>query len=255
MKNTTRLFAVIAISLYTITSNTCFAQNKTSAVNSTGGHFTTSTIQLDFSVGEVAIKPLSTATNLVTVGVLQPSFAGVPGLMAFNFTGYINEANQAGLNWAMPQEINNNHFEVERSADGLAFAKIVAVAGNDSAFGHTYKAVDPAPFSGITYYRVKQVGNNGDYSYSNTIALVTNDLGNRFVVSPNPFNYSIKVRALAQKPYAIKIFSMDGRQVAEKTFTGDETSVDLATLAKGMYLLKLFSKDGSYIQSVKITKQ
>jgi len=256
MKNAIRLFSGIAIVLFAGSYNVTYCQDTSlSVVNATGGHYSNGTLQLDFSVGEVSITSLSSGSNLVTVGFLQPLGIGALAINVLTFTGSLNAAGQSELNWTTSQEINNNHFDVERSADGKTFLKLVTVAGSGSTtVQHSYKAVDPAPFSGITYYRLKQVDNDGAFSYSNTIALVTGN-GNTFVVSPNPFNSSIKVHALAQKPYAVKIFSIDGRLVAEKSFSGSETSVDLSALANGMYLLKLFSKDGNYIQSVKITKQ
>lgn len=257
MKNITQLVGAIVIVLFTLISNTCLAQDTSlNVINAAGGQYSNSTAQLDFSVGEVSITPLSSASNLVTVGFLQPSFKGTLAINLLSFTGSVNAAGEAELTWGTSQEVNNNHFDVERSADGRTFAKLLTVVANGTAaVQHTYKAVDPAPFSNITYYRLKQVNNNGTFNYSTTIALITGNAGNRFVVSPNPFTYSIKVRSLVQKPYTVKIFDMDGRAVAQTNFGGGETSVNLSTLAKGMYLLKLFSKDGSYIQSVKITKQ
>lgn len=225
-------------------------------VNATGGHYSNTTAQLDFSVGEVSITPLSSAQNIISVGFLQPPFAATLAISLIDFTGTLTPAGQVALSWSTEQEINNNHFDVERSADGISFVKLLTVAGSgNSVIQQDYKAIDPSPFNNVTYYRLKQVNNDGSFTYSRVIAITTGTGGTSFVVSPNPFATSINIRPSGQKPFLVKIYDMGGRLVTQNNYPGAQTSIDLSALASGMYFLRLYSKDGNFIQSIKITKQ
>lgn len=229
-----------------------------SVINASGGNISNTDVNLVFSVGEVSVHPLSSASNIVTVGFLQPGYQKALAVGLLNFKASLNPQGQAVLKWSTPGEIKNNYFDVQRCADGENFLKLLmlTVAGSSNSAGRqNYQAIDPAPFSNVTYYRLKQVNKDGTFAYSNVIALVTRGANNHFILSPNPFAASISIKPSGQNPFVVKIFDMSGRQVTESSSPGNQASVDLSTLAAGMYLLQLYSKDGNFIQSVKITKK
>lgn len=72
--------------------------------------------------------------------------------------------------WVTASERDNDHFVVERSRDGSTFLPIgtVAAVGNSSSpvsYGYT----DPAPFTGVSYYRLRQVDVDGATTTSRTV--------------------------------------------------------------------------------------
>ncbi|RZK48042.1 MAG: hypothetical protein EOO59_17090, partial [Hymenobacter sp.] len=71
------------------------------------------------------------------------------------------------VSWATASEQHSAWFEVERSADGVAFAKIgrVAAAGTTSQ-GQQYQLSDRAPLPGTSYYRLRQIDLDGTAHYS-----------------------------------------------------------------------------------------
>lgn len=73
------------------------------------------------------------------------------------------------LSWATVSEMNNNGFEIERSADGVAFADIGFIAGygTSTAVQH-YKFEDNA-FNTTAYYRLRQTDLDGKITYSSTV--------------------------------------------------------------------------------------
>lgn len=73
------------------------------------------------------------------------------------------------LNWQTASEVGNDYFWVQRSADGLVWENILWVdgAGNSTSL-ISYATEDRSPLLGLSYYRLKQVDENGAHSYSST---------------------------------------------------------------------------------------
>lgn len=76
------------------------------------------------------------------------------------------------LKWITSSEINNSHFIIERSIDTKLIDEIARVegAGNSNTI-RTYSTIDLNPMEGISYYRLKQVDFNGDFSHSEWVAV------------------------------------------------------------------------------------
>ncbi len=71
------------------------------------------------------------------------------------------------LDWATASEKNSAYFMVERSADGHRFNELGRVeAQGSTTFRHDYTLVDNAPLTGLSYYRLRQVDNDGILAYS-----------------------------------------------------------------------------------------
>lgn len=73
------------------------------------------------------------------------------------------------LSWSTASEINNKHFEIERTVDGRNFETIGIVAGNGTTTKtYNYNFVDQQPVS-MAYYRLKQVDFSNSFTYSNLV--------------------------------------------------------------------------------------
>jgi len=92
--------------------------------------------------------------------------AAAPLPIALKATSGLAASPGALLRWATASEANTARFVVERSADGLAFEAIgaVAAAGTSSA-PRAYRfddVADPA----VAYYRLRQENQDGTVAYS-----------------------------------------------------------------------------------------
>lgn len=88
-----------------------------------------------------------------------------------SFTATANQAlNQVDLNWVTASEINNEYFTVERSKDAQLFNPVLvrSGAGNSNSI-ITYNDVDIQPYTGLSYYRLKQTDYNGAHTYSQIV--------------------------------------------------------------------------------------
>lgn len=79
------------------------------------------------------------------------------------------ENNDVKLSWQTAQELNSDHFVVERSYDGTNFTNIATVdaAGNSSTIlQYSYTDVNANSFGGRVYYRLKMLDTDGTSAYS-----------------------------------------------------------------------------------------
>lgn len=76
------------------------------------------------------------------------------------------------LIWTTASEPNNDHFELEKSLDGINFKVLCNIDGSTNSTNTVkYLCYDKNLDKEITYYRLKQVDINTQYSYSNIISI------------------------------------------------------------------------------------
>ena len=77
------------------------------------------------------------------------------------------------LNWITTEEINNNYFQIERSFNGIDFIQIgLALDGFENGTKKEYAFKDYSDLlknKEIIYYRLKQIGNDGNYTFSKNL--------------------------------------------------------------------------------------
>ncbi len=153
---------------------------------------------------------------------------------------------QVALNWITASEKNNDHFEVEKSRDGLNFEKVLSVkAGHNGNYTgqQSYDGIDPEPFYGLSYYRLKQVDKSGAISYAPVVTV--NFSGNIAIqVYPNPVTDQLKFKLKdGYETLEVTLFGALGNQVLPTMIAGgSNNSMDVSQLAKGIYYL-VFSRD------------
>jgi len=206
------------------------------------------------TVSGVAAGPgtiLSSIGTTFTTGTAMPfTFASPSGvnplpieLLTFSGNPTVN-GNQ--ITWSTATETNNDYFDLERSIDGIEFMKITTVngAGNSTSVKN-YDHLDAKPFAGINYYRLKQVDNNGEYSYYTVIALNNVSEENKAVqVYPNPSNGSVTIVA-SENIASLVIYNILGEVVYSNS--SDQQKIQFEPLTKGIYVISAISKEGKTI--------
>jgi hypothetical protein len=169
------------------------------------------------------------------------------------------------LNWKTSDEVNHNHFEVERSIDGNTFSK-TAIVLDGIANGTTknYELKDDVSLlqdKAVLYYRLKQVSKDGSFTYSNILVVRFTSVSNVLMqVSPNPFVERLTVRFNSnEKANAqINITNINGKTVAVKQSIINKgfnnVQLDgLTSLPSGVYVASLVV-NGKVIDNQKIIK-
>jgi uncharacterized protein (DUF2141 family) len=150
------------------------------------------------------------------------------------------------LAWATASEKNSASFEVERSLNGKAFARVgtLAAAGS-SATPRRYGLLDGKLPIGATllYYRLRQVDLDGTFSYSpvRTVALTGAAAG--LALFPNPTHGAATLTG-AQPGAVVTVLDALGRQVLTAPADAAGTAVLAlpAGLASGVYVVRTGSQ-------------
>jgi hypothetical protein len=158
------------------------------------------------------------------------------------------------LNWVTASELNNDHFDVERSNDGRLFSKIGMVKGGGSV--HEIRkyyfddyTVDP---NKMYYYRLKQVDYYNTYKNSDIVMASIKNPENFKVgdLVPNPASgyTSIQINSIEITLLKVDILGMDGRLILENTYqlNNGTNKIDLVLdqLDVGTYLCRFETENG-----------
>jgi len=171
------------------------------------------------------------------------------------FNGRV-DAGQVFLNWATADELNNSHFEIERSANGTNFSKAGTVASKGGN-GNAYNFIDTKPLGAVTFYRLKQVDLDGRATYSRVL-LIRSDLDKIGAkITPNPFSGSINIsfQLVQEESLMIRLYNQNGqlvKQQVSKAAAGMNTInlSDLNNLPAGNYTVELKGDRTNFRQQV-----
>ena len=200
-------------------------------------------------------------SSFYSVGSHQTASSNLPVDITY-FEAQPSISHSAFLSWATASEINNSHFEIERSYDGRAFETVGEVAGNgNSQHQITYRFLDEtiSPTENNVFYRLKQVDFDGAFEYSDIRVVRFDALGNHLnlVAYPNPITDELTLMVgLSQgENYNIQAVDMQGTRVFKEnyTFTNGIHRINTAQWTSGMYILKVASEQGS--EHIKVMKK
>jgi len=208
--------------------------------------FDASSVQ--FSIGSIIVKGISNSvipansTRYITIGSANLLTPLPVVLTAFNAMPI--DASSVGISWQTSSEINNDHFTVERSADGASWETVTIVngAGNSSTVKY-YSALDSNPYSGLSYYRLKQTDIDGYYTYSDVKAVrFSANAGTKISLYPNPADNQVVVKGAVEELKSIRIFTNSGQDITRMTKiiyeNGFVKILNLSSLPKGTYHIK-----------------
>ncbi|MFK7947919.1 MAG: family 16 glycosylhydrolase [Saprospiraceae bacterium] len=167
------------------------------------------------------------------------------------------EGNQNILSWQTENELNNSHFEIERSTNGIDFEMIGTIEGQGTTFDVTnYDFIDKNSEIN-TYYRLRQVDFDRQFEYSNIVNINRKQITNndiRFYPNPIQDDLSINYESITNEPVQITILDMIGRvlivQNKDLTQGDNQLNIDCTNLPQGNYFIQLQSNSTSIIQMI-----
>lgn len=177
------------------------------------------------------------------------------------------------LNWVTTNEYNNDYFEIERSLN----LNNVEIVGRLGAVGFSnseivYSMTDEKPYTGVSYYRLKQTDFDGTSTYSDWVAIeikTEQNSDNNIVVAesgltilsayPNPTSGNVKVLFSHNSDERVQYSVIDytGRLLAKgqhMAFDGEnELDLDFTSYKDGVYIVVIQTASG--IGKVKVIKR
>ena len=160
---------------------------------------------------------------------------------------------QVSLSWRTETEVHNYGFDVERrimTDTSAQWNKIAFVPGSGTSNSpHKYSYIDQGVSSGKYGYRLKQINNDGTFTYYGNAEV--DILPQNYSLSqnyPNPFNPSTTIRyVLPQKSNVkIQIFNTIGQQVVtlvkgEMNAGFQQAQWNAGNVASGIYFYRLIA--------------
>lgn len=145
------------------------------------------------------------------------------------------------LEWETATELNNSHFEVERSADGRNYQQIGTVGGHGTTSQViAYEFTDGSPLSGKSFYRLKQVDFDGAYEYS-PVEPVTFGGGSELKIFPNPASSGAEINIQGSKIRSVRVYNMVGQLIIDESYERplDQVIISSGKLPQGMYITRI----------------
>ena len=180
---------------------------------------------------------------------LDPSSTLPVNLLSFKAQ---KKNNDILLLWLTAGETEHDHFEVERSVDGVKFISLAMVTGNNNTSSEKYYSCTDASAlliaSGKLYYRLKLVSLSGNSTYSNIIQIPLSAMQQKWSwkISPNPFLDRIAVNLYLPENSSLEfsLYNMTGALLRKKMVRGEKgySTVEmtgLSSLLSGSYFLQL----------------
>jgi hypothetical protein len=196
-------------------------------------------------IGTAVMKGIGAGTG-DTIGTFQPwvltSVSHPLPIKLLYFTAKLN-GEKVDVNWATASETNNKYFYVERSKDGNAFKDIGILngAGNSTTTLY-YSYVDQNPYTGVSYYRLRQEDYDGAVSHSDIVSVLNNNKGSSWMVYPNPAKDIIRIENIgsdAMQNASFNLFNPEGVLVKTISLGSKNNSVrelDIRDLSNGIYI-------------------
>ena len=195
----------------------------------------------------VILPPGYTLEITTSIVIVTKSSGTLPVKLA-NFTAKKID-NAVQLDWQTFSENNSDHFEIERSKSGGAFAKVgeINAAGNSNQLlSYQFRDVDPG--KGLNLYRLKQVDKDNKFEYSDTRWIKIDDSKGQLLVFPTITNGNVTV--LSNQRTIVELYTMQGVRLLRKEINNN-APLDLSAYPSGIYLLRNDIDD----RSVKIIKR
>ena len=165
---------------------------------------------------------------------------------------FYNEQNV--LKFSTASELNNDYFEIQRSEDGKNYQSIGKVKGNGTTtqpHSYSFEVENKYLFNSVSYYRLKQVDFNGDYTYSTVISL--DPIINVTDVFVRNNKIIININSIYNEIVHVKVINAIGQNVIDKVYEvnpGYNKIDDIELPNNGMYFVVIINDKVQTIKKV-----
>lgn len=159
------------------------------------------------------------------------------------------------LNWKTSSEVNFSHFEIHRSVNAVAFAKIGEQLPSES---YNYRFLDSSAPTGSAYYRLKMIDRDGTFSFSKIIAVehsAEKAIVGNFYPNPTTGKVTIEINAVEKGTWNITSYDLSGRVISSKTkiLQAGLNKISVEKLNTGSNFIRF--ENGSVSETRKVIKE
>ncbi|MEJ7739818.1 MAG: SBBP repeat-containing protein [Chitinophagaceae bacterium] len=219
---------------------------------------------VDFNPGGNTPNSMITASNGDDIYFARYSQSGGLPVELISFDAKaVRGGDAVQVNWSTASEANNAFFEVERSINGVQFTTVGRRPGCNTCPGsQQYELFDNNPYTGLSYYRLRQVDLDLTFFYSPTVVVNISSGANTSVrVYPNITTGAceLMINTLDKKQVVVRLLDAGGRLVKQQQVWlnagNNRFDYSLSDQAKGVYYFSVTDNQGKISITVRVIKK
>lgn len=170
-------------------------------------------------------------------------------MLPVNFTSfYINKSgDDIQLTWSTDKEINNSHFDVERSFNGLDWQKIAVVDGaGTSSNVNNYNYNDKNVAGSIVYYRLRHVDIDVCFMYSSIKTIRMSEAVSAVRIYGSNKNVVIDLNTSIKSNLVVSVVNTNGQVMSKQIISNPSyrINVNVHNASTGTYIVHLTDSKG-----------
>ena len=146
------------------------------------------------------------------------------------------------LIWNTANEVNNSHFDVERSANGSDWETIGQVAAGAGNLTESYLFADESAPAAQTQYRIRQVDLDGNFQYSQVVLVGgTATAAARATIFASGKTVSVLLQNETGSRLLVRVITLGGQVLQQQSFESAAGRIDLSVAAAtaGVYVVQV----------------
>lgn len=201
----------------------------------------------------VSLTPFTGECGAAQCGPIRTSIDGGPLPVKLSGFSAVRSKQSVSLNWSTELEIDTKEFIIER-AEGTEFRSVGTVASiGNSNTKQSYSFNDQNDNTGTTYYRLKNVDLDGQFTYSEIKTIKGIGSVNDVTVFPNPARANTKISVIgATANSTIQLVDFSGK-ILKNVNSNTINSLDLTGVKNGTYLIRIIDKASNEVVNKKLT--
>ncbi len=206
-------------------------------------------VSLDTITVEVNMFDCYTRSATRVITFTNPCNISVLPVTLLNFTGVRINEYKVQLSWKSKNETGMQYYEVEKSADGIAFKTTGRVNASNLLQENDYEFMDTET-SPQMYYRLKITDFNGRITYTN-VQLIKNKVTVKTTLkvgaSFSKDDITLFIITADRKPFVAMVYNDKGQLMKNIAIAADDIAggkrIDINTWAAGVYYITLYSNN------------
>ena len=169
------------------------------------------------------------------------NFANFLPVTLTSFNAKIN-GSSVKVQWETASEKENKEFRLSRSADGNNYKVISTIVGKgNSSLTNQYAYQDKYPLTGLNYYKLEQIDNDGEITEEGVKVVNFNLVSAEVSLYPMPAYSHLEVKMQSGAYHNLSITNVQGVEVLQSAINSslNHLQIDLSKYAKGIYVLTL----------------
>jgi len=157
----------------------------------------------------------------------------------------VKENKEVLVYWTTASEINSDYFVIQKTKDLNNWEDVAqVVAQGFSTSEIQYRDYDSSPYNGTSYYRLKQVDLDGEYTYSKIASVNFDQNSSDFTYSihPNPASNIINIDFRKNHKNDVLLSNSIGQNIdltSRASYSDNKMIINVDGLARGIYYIKI----------------